>query len=142
MKIIFEYLVACGFFAIVAFCIFFVLSIREVRLGLFHRQGTVGEWTEKLQVELGRRGAKIKAIDAGKGKIEVEGIVAIVRAMLEINTRYGDTIVFSIAQSSPDEVAIDVIGKRSWSSRMSYTKKEIAENEYNLERVENIMAAI
>lgn len=97
---------------------------------------------EKLQAQLRRNGAKIKAIDAEKGKIEVDGIVAIVRKMLEINTRYGDTIVFSVLRSGPEEVAIDVIGKRSWSSRMSYTRKEIAENEYDSKIIEKIMDAL
>jgi hypothetical protein len=140
MNTIVEYIVACALFAIAAFSISFLISLEEIRLGLFQRKGTVLDWMEKLQAQLALIGAKIRTIDVAKGIIEVDGIVVIVRKIIEINNAYGDTIAFRVSQKAPDEVTIDVVGRRRWNSRCSYTKKEITERKYTSQKIEEIMS--
>lgn len=139
---ILEYIIAVVLFTAVYVLIMIVMSIREVRLGLFVLRGNTEDVLNKLYKELIKLGAVVTRVDRIKGQIAISGIVKIVEALLDINTRYGDHIIFKVSQKNADEVIVDVVGKRHWYSRCSYTKNEIINNEYNSAKIIKIMENI
>lgn len=140
--LIIQYVIAVALISVVFVLFMQFYSLRESRIGLFTVKGNVDTILNKLIPILTQSDANIKQIDVNKKQIQVYGIVLLMDSIIELNKKYGDIVVFKLTPIDEANTEIDVVGKRLWNSRCSYTRDEIIKNEYNEPKISGIIMRI